>query len=326
MKENMETKLNKPILIAAWPGMGHVAIAACYYMIAKLKMEFRAEYASSELFDADHVAIESGLVQPFRYPKNQVFSWRSPDGEPDLLVFIGEAQPPHGRYDFCRKLVDYAQREDVTAIYTFAALATSNELLDDSRVVGAATDKDTLHRFLENDIGLLSRGRISGMNGVLLGVAAERKLPGGCLLGELPGVFINVPYPRASVAVLKAICRLTDINIDLSELTMEAERVEAHLSKMLDQVRRLEREQQETVEDDDTFIPDPMENGKLSAEEKELLEDLFAQARENRSRAFELKRELDRLDVFKEYEDRFLDLFRTEGGDDSPENSTQPES
>ena len=107
-------KLRDPILIAAWPGIGQVAIAACYYMISKLKMDFRAEYASSELFDADHVTINSGLVQPFRYPKSQVFSWRNPDGPQDLLVFIGEAQPPHGRYDFCRKLVDFAQREGVT--------------------------------------------------------------------------------------------------------------------------------------------------------------------------------------------------------------------
>jgi uncharacterized protein len=28
------------------------------------------------------------------------------------------------------------------------------------------------------------------------------------------------------------------------------------------------------------------------------------------AKAFELKQELDRLGVFKEYEDRFLDLFR----------------
>ena len=33
----------------------------------------------------------------------------------------------------------------------------------------------------------------------------------------------------------------------------------------------------------------------------------------DRSRAFELKQELDRLEVFKEYEDRFLDLFKKPG-------------
>jgi hypothetical protein len=40
------------------------------------------------------------------------------------------------------------------------------------------------------------------------------------------------------------------------------------------------------------------------------VEELFDQAAKDRSKAFELKRELDRLGLFKEYEDRFLDLFK----------------
>ena len=294
--------------------MGHVAATACYYLIAKLEMEFHAEYAASELFDVDHVAVESGLIQPFRYPKNQLFVWRNPTGGSDLLVFIGEAQPPIGRYDFCRKLVDFAQSEQISQVFTFAAMATSSELQDESRVIGAAIDKDTMHQFLENDISLLRGGSISGMNGILLGVASERKIPGGCLLGEMPGMFINVPYPTASIAVLAAFSRLTGIEIELSELKLEADRVEKHLSEMLTQARRQQRLGSE-MEDEETIIPDPMENGKLSPEEKELVERLFEEARKDRSKAFELKRELDRLEVFREYEDRFLDLFKQEDGE-----------
>ena len=40
------------------------------------------------------------------------------------------------------------------------------------------------------------------------------------------------------------------------------------------------------------------------------IEGLFEQATKDRSKAFELKRVLDRLGVFKQYEDRFLDLFK----------------
>ena len=63
----------------------------------------------------------------------------------------------------------------------------------------------------------------------------------------------------------------------------------------------------------------------LTPEETELLEALFDAASLDRTKAYELKRELDRLDVFKEYEDRFLDLF---GKDDGQESSTDslPES
>lgn len=32
------SKLNKPWLVAVWPGMGHVALSAGYYLMAKLGM------------------------------------------------------------------------------------------------------------------------------------------------------------------------------------------------------------------------------------------------------------------------------------------------
>ena len=47
-----------------------------------------------------------------------------------------------------------------------------------------------------------------------------------------------------------------------------------------------------------------------SAAHRQRIENLFAAAAKDRSQAFELKQELDRLGVFKDYEDRFLDLFQ----------------
>ena len=306
-----KTELNDPILIAAWPGMGNVALTACYYLISSLKMEFRAEYVTADLYDVDHVAVEGGLAQPFRYPKNQFFVWRNPDEGSDLLIFIGEAQPPQGRYNFCRKLIDYAQSEGVSKIFTFAAMASGIEMDQDSRVIGVASESEALHDLISAEIGVLQAGNISGMNGILLGVAAERKIQGGCLLGEMPGMLMNVPYPKASLAVLEAFNRLMDFDIDLSGLELEVQRMERHLTDALSKLRRLEQQGESGFPgEEETYLPDPADNGKLSEEERDLIENLFAAAADDRSKAFELKRELDRLDVFREYEDRFLDLFK----------------
>lgn len=43
------------------------------------------------------------------------------------------------------------------------------------------------------------------------------------------------------------------------------------------------------------------------------IEGLFRKASQDRTKAVELKQELDRLGVFKQYEDQFLDLFRHGG-------------
>jgi hypothetical protein len=46
---------------------------------------------------------------------------------------------------------------------------------------------------------------------------------------------------------------------------------------------------------------------------RERIEQLFAATREDRSKALELKAELDRFELFKQFEDRFLDLFKQAG-------------
>ena len=310
----MENKsLNEPILIASWPGMGHVALTASYYLIAKLKMEMMAEYLTNDLFEVDHVSIADGIVQPFRYPKNQFFGWRNPNQGPDLLVFMGEAQPPHGRYHFCRKLIDYAQSKGVKQVITFAAMASPTSLEDPSRVVAAATDIKTRDQLIENEVDLLASGSISGMNGIILGVAAERQIPGGCLLGEMPQTFMNIPYPKASLAILELFKELTHTEVDLTELHQEVQRMEQHLGEAIAQIKRLEQQQElETPPDEESFVPHPVDDGKLTDEEIENLERLFREAEQDRSKAYELKRELDRLDVFRDYEDRFLDLFSSD--------------
>jgi hypothetical protein len=49
---------------------------------------------------------------------------------------------------------------------------------------------------------------------------------------------------------------------------------------------------------------------KLDELDRARLERLFEKARGDHNAAFQLKEELDRLDVFDQYEDRFLDLFK----------------
>ena len=55
-----ELKLNKPWLVAVWPGMGHVAISAGYYLVTKLGMHILAEFSAHELFDVEHVEVKGG--------------------------------------------------------------------------------------------------------------------------------------------------------------------------------------------------------------------------------------------------------------------------
>jgi hypothetical protein len=64
------------------------------------------------------------------------------------------------------------------------------------------------------------------------------------------------------------------------------------------------------VEDDADTAPNRPKNRKRNPLTRSASKMLFERAVKDRSKAFELKQELDRLGVFKDYEDRFLDLFK----------------
>jgi proteasome assembly chaperone (PAC2) family protein len=52
----------------------------------------------------------------------------------------------------------------------------------------------------------------------MLGVAKERNIEAVCLLGEVPTYATKIQNPMAALAILKALTRILDIKIDLSEL------------------------------------------------------------------------------------------------------------
>jgi proteasome assembly chaperone (PAC2) family protein len=309
MAENL--KLNHPWLVAVWPGMGQVALNAGIYLLAKLGMAVIAEYESHELFDVDHVEVKGGILQTGRRPRNRFFVWTDPNKNHDLVVFLGEAQPPIGKYLFCRKLVEFARDLGVERVFTFAAMATQMRPEHRSRIFGAATDSATLEQLKRLELELLEDGNIGGLNGVLLGVAAEAGLHGACFLGEMPHVFSQLPFPKASLAILEAFTTMSGIAVDFTELAEQAKAMEEQLGALLAQVEERFGPQQRVEEEGQSA--EPAEAERLASVDKQRIDELFAQAAKDRSKSFELKQELDRLGVFKEYEDRFLDLFKKAG-------------
>jgi hypothetical protein len=291
-------ELTRPWLVAVWPGMGHVALNAGIYLLAKLGMTAFAEYDAAELFDIEQVEVKDGMIQPGRRPRNRFFAWTDPNGEHDLVVFLGEAQPPTGKFTFCRHLISFAKNLGVERVFTFAAMATQMHPGAESRVFGAATDSDNLQELKQLELEMLEDGHIGGLNGVLLAAA-------------------QLPFPKASHAILEAFTTIAHLDLDLDELSEQAKLVEEQLGELLAQVekQRGDMDDDEDGDDEEGSFAESADEEESPPEaehprKREPIERLFKQAAQDRSKAFELKQELDRLGVFKEYEDRFLDLFK----------------
>ncbi len=305
-----QTKLHRPWMVAVWPGMGHVAISAGYYLMAKLGMHVLTEFTDEGLFDVEHVEVKDGLIQTGRWPRSRLFIWNDPQQRHDLVIFIGEAQPNLGKYAFCRKVIEHAKELGVERVFTFAAMATQMRPEDDCRVFGAAADKESLEELRRLELEILEDGQISGLNGLLLGVAGEYGLGGACLLGEMPHVFVQLPFPKASLAVLEVFTTLTRIELDFSELAEQARSSQEELGEFLANVERSLTQQSAEESEGSLISPSSVEPEQLAPEDQRRVEVLFQQAKQDRSKAYALKQELDRLEVFQDYEDRFLDLFK----------------
>jgi len=304
--------------------MGNVAVGAAAFLITKLGAGLVHEIPPDGVFDLQNIDVKEGIARPGRVPRSMFFEWHNPTGPRDLLIFIGEAQPPLQGYAFCHRLLDYAQQRGVKRVFTFAALATQLHPSNKPRVFGVTTHPALLDDLRRVEATLLKEGQISGLNGVLLAAAAERGIPGICLLGELPYFAAGVPNPRASQAVLEDFAMLANVVVDTGDLKAQGDQVEQSLLQMLGKMQEAaqaqgaelnvesadDEEPDDNSEDEPPLTANPKPAPVLDEPTRRRIDSLFKAADQDRSMAVGLKQELDRLGVFKQYEDRFLDLFR----------------
>lgn len=312
---------NQPIksLLAVWPGMGNVAVGAGLYLATKLDMRLVHELPPRDHFDLQQIEVKDGMVAPVRLPRSVIYELRNPQDGNELLVFVGEAQPSFARYAFCHRILDYALERGVNRLFTFASLATQLHPSQYPRVFCCATDKNLLEQMSQLEVKILEEGQIGGLNGVFLAAGAERRLPGVCLLGEIPFFAAGIPNPKASKAVLDTFATLSGLDVDTTALAEQGEQVDEHLIQLLERLTEAARQEageppfptpeQSEFQSDQEPSAEPSKP-TLDYATRSRIERLFEEARQDRSKAFALKGELDRLGVFDQYEDRFLDLFK----------------
>lgn len=315
MEQKTSTKVlgKERWLVTAWPGMGTVAVTAVVYLLSKLKMRQIEEFDARELFELEEAEVEEGLLHAGRLPRSRLFLAEDAAPGRDIVVFLGEAQPPTGKFALSRRLLTAARDLGVTRVFCFAGWISDMEPTTNSRVHGVATDEAGLSDLRRQGVSVVSSGRITGLNGVLLAAAAEEGLPGVGLLGEMPGLAYQLPYPSASAAVLRTFTAMAGMSLDLTELDLYGRQTQEQLAAAY-------REALQALGDAIPEAPDAPEEPAaaqtpstpegLSKEENRRIEDLFAQASKDRAKAFALKTELDRLGAFRQYEDRFLALFK----------------
>jgi len=232
-----ESELVNPCLVTAWPGVGNVALIAATYLKEKLEAMELGEIEASGFFNPGGVFIKDNLVEAPQFPAGKFYCWDSGGAGKDLIIFLGEAQPTHGSYEYAGIVLDAAQKLGVKRVYTIAAALTEHNPAH-PRVLGAAGSPELLDELKNYDVVLAGDFYIAGLNGLLLGVAKERGMEGICLLGETVKYAAKMANPRASQAVLGVLTRLLGVEIDMAELNEFAENAERQIKQIGDEMKR----------------------------------------------------------------------------------------
>jgi len=215
-------KLHTPNLVAAWPGIGNVAMIVVNYLRAKLPFKDLGYLDASYFFDPIGVTVRDNVVEEPSFPQSQFYYYKPPGRKSDLILFIGDDQPATKSYELAHAILDVGDRFEVQKVITCAAAITRIHHTEPPKVWGVATSHLLAGDLKQYNLEYSSNLQIAGLNGLLLGVAKEREIDGICLLGEVPVYASRVPNPMAALAVLKVLTGILGVKVDFADMARMA--------------------------------------------------------------------------------------------------------
>lgn len=285
-----EPRLENPVLIASWPGIGNIGVVAVNILRGMLKAEEIGEIEPWDLFYPRRVSVRKGELKNLEFPASKFYAQRTETQ--DLILFIGEEQPSDGgrayaegtkAYRMANLVLDVAQKFECRRIYTSGAAVAAIHHTVRPRVWAVPNYERLIPEVkgYENTVVMSDiedrggQGNISGLNGLLLGVAKKRGVEAICVMGEIP-VYLQglpFPYPKASKSVIEVLASVLEIAIDMQAVNAVVERSEADIEGLYQTFPPQIREQLDRLKY--ASPPTPTEPGPITEEDKaKILEDI----------------------------------------------------
>lgn len=276
-----EPKCENPVLLVGWPGIGNIGLIAIDTLRKAVHAEQIGEIEPWDFFYPSRVVISAGILEELSFPRN-TFYYKRYEGR-DLLFFIGDEQPAmQGKgyaegvkaYQLASLVLDAGRRFGCRRVYTSGAAVAAIHHATAPRVWTVPTQPGLIEEIKRHqDTILMGEGTISGLNGLLLGMAKERGWEGICVMGEVPMYVAHFPlmYPKASRSVLQFLTRILHITLDLSMLDASIREVEEQIDEVYKKIPPEMREQLEKLKD---VRPESPREQTGEAHEKEFMDNI----------------------------------------------------
>lgn len=203
-------ELKNPIIFAGFVGAGLVGPLAVGHIIKEMKME-EIGFMRSRYLPPSTVFLKGRLRHPFRFYANK---------EGTICAVICEITlKMDGIYTIVAEILDWAKSKGSNEIIILDGVASDEH--DD--MTYCAAEEDLCRVMKDKDINLIPQGFITGIPGGILNECLVRETKGLALLVKANREQTD---PIAAITLIKAINRLYDADIDVSDLRKEEEKIE----------------------------------------------------------------------------------------------------
>jgi len=211
-----KVELKNPLIFAGFVGAGLVGPIAIGHMIEKLGMK-EIGYMRSKHLPPSTVFMKGRLRHPFRFYANK---------EGTVCAVICEITlRMEGVFTIVGAILDWAKEKGSNEIIILDGVA-SNE--HDQKAYCAA-EEDLCRVMADKNINVIPHGFITGIPGGILNECLIREIQGVALLAKANKL---LPDPEAASTLIEAVNKMYEMQIDVSDLKKEKEKIGAELEEL----------------------------------------------------------------------------------------------
>ncbi|MGD2065765.1 MAG: proteasome assembly chaperone family protein [Candidatus Bathyarchaeota archaeon] len=207
-----QTAPSEATMIVGLPDVGLVGLIATSYMISELNLEEIA-YMDSDLLPPV-VVLHQGLPRaPLRFYGNK-----------NLIAVISElAVPAPAVYTVMREIVNWGKAKKVKRIVALGGIPVeSRQAITEPKVFGAASNQELLDGLTKSGLNVMNEGYMVGPQALSMRYSINNNVPAIAILAQS---FYNYPDPQAAAIALKALSKISDVNVDVSKLLEKGEEI-----------------------------------------------------------------------------------------------------
>jgi uncharacterized protein len=226
-----EADLKGATVIAGFPSIGLVSTIAANYLIDALNLKQIGCVTSSQ-FPALSVVHTGEPLSPVRiYAGEQGYNKK-------IVVFVSEFKPkPNLINSISETIMKWANEKDCKLLISPEGMVVEGKSVEGGAQVEAyaiGSTENARSMLLEKKIAQFKNGIIAGVSGVLLNIGKQQNFNVISILAE---AHPNYPDAKAAAAAINVMALLMGIEINVTPLYEESERIEKQLQKFHKQAK-----------------------------------------------------------------------------------------